>query len=199
MKLEPHDVVFFAGQEALRDWFDANHADAGELWLGYHKRATGRPSVVWAEAVDEALCVGWIDGVVKRIDETAHVQRFTPRRRGSIWSAVNVANVERLIAEGRMRPAGVAAFEARRPDRTAVYAHEREVAELSAGEVARFQADPEAWVDWQARPRSYRRSATHWVTGAKRTETRARRLTTLIDDSHHGRTVKPLARTRKQQ
>jgi uncharacterized protein YdeI (YjbR/CyaY-like superfamily) len=195
--MEPHDIRFFADRVALRDWFDANHAHVDELWLGFHRKATGRPSVDWAEAVDEALCVGWIDGIRKRMNETAHVQRFTPRRKGSIWSAINVANVERLIAEGRMRPAGLAAFEARRPDRTAVYAHERVVAEFNADEVARFQADAVAWSDWEARPASYRRSATHWVTSAKRTETRARRMATLIDDSAHRRMIRPLAWTPK--
>ena len=112
------DIRFFATPADLRDWFDANHETAPELWLGQYKKGSGRPSVTWAQAVDEALCVGWIDGILKRIDEFSHVQRFTPRRKGSNWSAVNVANVERLTAEGRMRPAGIAAFEARTPERT---------------------------------------------------------------------------------
>jgi uncharacterized protein YdeI (YjbR/CyaY-like superfamily) len=196
-KLEPTDIRFFATPADLRDWFDANHATADQLWLGYHKKASGRPSVVWAEAVDEALCVGWIDGILKRLDETSHVQRFTPRRKGGNWSAVNVANVERLVAEGRMRPAGMAAFKARTPERTGVYSYEREVEPLSDEETARFQADTAAWTDWENRPPSYRRTVTGWITSAKQKATRERRLSTLIEDSRAGRPIKSFVWERK--
>jgi uncharacterized protein YdeI (YjbR/CyaY-like superfamily) len=189
-RLEPTDVRFFATPADLRDWFAANHATAHELWLGQYKKGSGRPSIAWAEAVDEALCVGWIDGILKRIDDVSHVQRFTPRRKGSNWSAVNVANVERLLAEGRMRPAGIAAFEARTPEKTAVYSYERELEPLSDTELGRFEADPVAWADWQRRPPSYRRAVTAWITGAKQAATRERRLATLIDDSRAGRLVR---------
>lgn len=196
VKLVPHDIRFFAAPDELRDWFDAHHATEDELWLGYYKKASGRASVTWAQAVEEALCVGWIDGVLKRIDDESHVQRFTPRRAGSNWSAINVASVERLLRADRMRPAGIAAFGARRPDRTAIYSYERDAAEFSSEEVARFRAEAVAWADWQARPASYRRTATHWVTSAKRAETRERRLATLIVDSAAGRQVRPLRWTR---
>jgi uncharacterized protein YdeI (YjbR/CyaY-like superfamily) len=195
-KLEPTNVRFFATPADLRDWFDAHHATAAELWLGYHKKASGRPSVVWAEAVDEALCVGWIDGILKRVDELSHVQRFTPRRKGSIWSTINVANVERLTAEGRMRPAGIAAFEARSDARTGIYTHERVIEPFDDDEIARFQADEAAWRDWEARPPSYKRQATGWVTGAKHRATRERRLTTLIEDSRAARKLKVLTLAR---
>jgi uncharacterized protein YdeI (YjbR/CyaY-like superfamily) len=109
----PHDVRYFATSAELRDWFDQHHATATELWLGYHRKASGVPSVDWPQAVDEALCVGWIDGIRYRIDESRYAQRFTPRRRGSTWSPINLAKVATLTAQGRMRPAGVAAFEAR--------------------------------------------------------------------------------------
>ena len=197
--LEPTDIRFFATPADLRDWFDANHATAEQLWLGYHKKASGRPSVVWAEAVDEALCVGWIDGVLKRIDETSHVQRFTPRRKGGNWSAVNVANVERLLAEGRMRPAGIAAFDARTQERTGVYSYEREIEPLSEAETARFRADADAWSDWEGRPASYRRQATGWITSAKQPATRERRLATLIEDSRAGRLLKQYTWGRKAE
>ena len=157
-KLEPHDVRFFATPAELRDWFDANHATAPELWLGYYKKASGRPSVDWSQAVDEALCVGWIDGILKRIDAESHVQRFTPRRKGSNWSAINVAKVARLTAEGRMRPAGLAAFEARTDANTAIYSYETAETVLTDDETARFRADAAAWADWEARPPSYRRT-----------------------------------------
>ncbi len=176
VRMQPHDVRFFATPAELRDWFDANHATADELWLGYHKKSTGKPSVVWTEAVDEALCVGWIDGVLQRIDDTSHVQRFTPRRKGSNWSAINVAKVTALTAEGRMRPSGLAAFAARSEAKTGVYSYERPDAVFSDEETERFRADSAAWADWERRPPSYRRAVTHWVTGAKQEATRERRL-----------------------
>jgi uncharacterized protein YdeI (YjbR/CyaY-like superfamily) len=188
----PHDVIFFASPEELRDWFDANHGTATELWVGYHKVATGRPSLTWSQAVDEALCVGWIDGVRYSLGAEAHAQRFTPRRRGSTWSAVNVRKVAELTAAGRMRPAGLAAFEARREDRTAVYAYEREHASLTPEEEARFRADAAAWADWEARPPSYRRTATYWIASAKRPETRARRMDQVIEGSAAGRRPRAL-------
>jgi uncharacterized protein YdeI (YjbR/CyaY-like superfamily) len=190
---QPHDIRFFATPEELRDWFDANHETADDLWLGYYRKATGRPSVDWPQAVDEALCVGWIDGVRHSLDETTHVQRFTPRRKGSTWSAINVAKVAALTVEGRMRPAGLAAFEARTAANTGIYSYEREAGTFRDEEVARFQADALAWVDWERRSPSYRKAATHWVNDAKQAATRERRLTTLIDDHAAGR--KPRALT----
>jgi len=186
----PRDVRFFETPEELRAWFDANHITAEELWLGYHRKRTGRPSVDWTLAVDEALCVGWIDSIRVGLDGDRSAQRFTPRRRGSIWSAINVAKAERLIADGRMRPAGLTAFQARTPERTGVYSHELEVAPLSVDETARFRADPAAWADWERRPPSYRRAVTHWVTSAKRPETRVKRFDELLVDAAAGRKVK---------
>ena len=116
---------FFATPAQLRAWFEANHETAGELILAFYRTSTGKPSVTWSEAVDEALCVGWIDGIRRGIDDEAYTMRFTPRRARSIWSAVNIAKVERLIAEDRMRPAGLAAWEARTPERSAVYSFEQ--------------------------------------------------------------------------
>jgi uncharacterized protein YdeI (YjbR/CyaY-like superfamily) len=182
----PHDVQYFSDPAGLRDWFARHAADESELWVGYHRKATGVPSIDWAQAVDEALCVGWIDGVRYSIDERRHAQRFTPRRPGSIWSAVNVRNVARLIDEGRMQPAGLAAFEARRADRMAVYGHEQEASALSREQADRFRADPEAWTFWEVQAPSYRRVATHWVRSAKRPETRDRRLDQLIEASRAG-------------
>jgi uncharacterized protein YdeI (YjbR/CyaY-like superfamily) len=124
--LEAHDVRFFATPNELRDWFDANHDTATELWVGYYKKSSGRPSVTWSQVVDEALCVGWIDGILRRIDDVSHVQRLTPRRKGSNWSAINVAKVAQLSAEGRMRPAGLAAFARRTEAKAAVYSYERQ-------------------------------------------------------------------------
>ena len=188
---EPRDVLFLASPEELRAWFDANHETAEELWLGYHKKATGRPTVSWSEAVDEALCVGWIDSVRYSLDDERSAQRFTPRRKGSNWSAINVAKIEALRGAGRMRPAGEAAYADRTPERTGVYAYEREAAELDEDELARFRADGGAWRAWEASPPGYRRQATAWVTSAKRPETRARRLDQLIEASAAGTRPNP--------
>jgi uncharacterized protein YdeI (YjbR/CyaY-like superfamily) len=197
-KLVPHDVRFFASPAELRDWFDANHETADELWLGQYKKASGRPTVSWSDAVDEALCVGWIDGQLQRIDDISHAQRFTPRRKGSNWSAINVAKVAALTAEGRMRPAGLRAFEARTDAKTGVYSHERPIQPLTDEEEARLRADPAAWADWQGRPASYRRNVTDWITSAKQPATRARRLGILVEDSRAGRVIKPLAWTQRK-
>ena len=198
-KLVPHDVQYFNSPDELRDWFDANHQTAGELWLGYWKKGTGRPSVTWTQAVDEALCVGWIDGVLQRVDDQRHAQRFTPRRKGSNWSAINVAKVGRLTEEGRMRLAGLRAFEARTPERTAVYSYERAIVPMTEDELARFRANAGAWADWERRPPSYRRGATAWVTSAKQPATRERRLATLIEDSSAGRMIKPMRVAREPE
>ena len=197
VRMEPHDIRFFATPDELRDWFDANHATADQLWLGYYKKASGRPSVDWPQVVDEALCVGWIDGVRKSIDDEVSVQRLTPRRKGSTWSAINVAKVATLTEQGRMRPAGLAAFAVRTDGNTAIYAHERPPTTLSDDELVRFQADAAAWADWEGRAPSYRRVATHWITSAKQASTRERRLSTLIEDSRAGRPLKLLTWTRK--
>jgi uncharacterized protein YdeI (YjbR/CyaY-like superfamily) len=194
VRLEPHDVMFFATAADLRAWFDEHHASAPELWLGFHRKSTELPSVTWPEAVDEALCVGWIDSVRKSLGPTSYANRFTPRRARSAWSAVNTARVAALEAEGRMRPAGLAAFAARSAERTAIYSYERETAALSEEELERFRAVPAAWVWFEAAAPSYRRTATYWVASAKRPETRARRLDALIVDSAAGRAVGPLLR-----
>ena len=193
--MEPRDVRFFESAAELREWFDANHATADELWLGYYRKGTGRPTLDWSAAVDEALCVGWIDGIRKRLDDDRHVQRFTPRRRGSIWSA----KVASLTAEGRMRPAGLAAFAERSEAKTAIYSHEGSVEDFSDQELARFRANEAAWVDWQSRPPSYRRPVTHWVTSAKQPATRERRFATLIEDSAAGRKVGPMRWSRDER
>jgi uncharacterized protein YdeI (YjbR/CyaY-like superfamily) len=194
----PTDAIFFSTPAELRDWFDANHDTATELWLGSYRKATGRPSVSWSDAVDEALCVGWIDSVRYTLDAERHAQRFTPRRAGSNWSAINVAKIAELRAAGRLRPAGEAAFAARREDRTAVYSFEqREAARFDPEQERCFRANADAWAWFAAQSSTYRKAATFWVASAKREETRARRLETLIAASAAGRDVRPLARDRR--
>jgi uncharacterized protein YdeI (YjbR/CyaY-like superfamily) len=189
------DAEFFATSAALRAWFEQHHAEAPELIVGYYKKHTGKPTVTHPEAIDQALCFGWIDSIGRRIDDERHQVRFTPRRKGSVWSAVNIAKMADLSAAGLVHPAGQAAFEQRRPDRVAVYSYEQpEDARLEPEQQARLQAEPAAWKWFSAQSASYRRAAVHWVTSAKRPDTRDRRLAQLITDSAAGRTVPPLTR-----
>lgn len=196
---EDAEVVFFATPAAFVAWLEEHHAAAQELWVGYYKKGSGQPSITWPESVDAALCFGWIDGLRKSIDAQRYRIRFTPRRPSSTWSAVNVARVGELTAEGRMRPAGLRAFEHRRDDRTAIYAHEqRHSAALDAAFEAQFQANAAAWAFFMARAPSYRQAAILWVNSAKQAETRQRRLATLIADSAAGRTIKELTPLNKR-
>jgi uncharacterized protein YdeI (YjbR/CyaY-like superfamily) len=186
------EPVFFATPEEFRAWLEAHHATETELLVGFHKKGTGRPSITWPESVDEALCFGWIDGVRKRLDDDRYTIRFTPRKLGSIWSAVNIQRVGELTAQGRMRPAGQRAFGTRDEGRSRVYSYERARAGLSAQDEAAFRANPQAWAFFQAQPPSYRKTAAWWVVSAKREETRGKRLATLIADSEQGRRIASL-------
>jgi uncharacterized protein YdeI (YjbR/CyaY-like superfamily) len=185
----------FERSQDFRAWLEQHHDTEPELWVGYHKKGSGKPSMTWPESVDEALCFGWIDGIRKRIDEERYMIRFTPRRARSIWSAVNIRRVAVLTEEGRMRPAGIAAFAARREDRSGIYSYEqRERAKLDPAFEKRFRAKKRAWASFEAMPASYRQAAIRWVMTAKKEETRERRLATLMKDSAAGRTIAPLTR-----
>ncbi len=184
---------FFPTAEELRAWLEEHHADTPELWVGFHKRSTGKPSLIWPEAVDEALCFGWIDGVRKRLDGESYVIRFTPRRPRSVWSAVNLRRFEELRAMGRLRAPGLEAWEARDEKRSGLYSYENRPQRLDAPYEKALRANRRAWEFFQAQAPWYRRTASFWVMSAKREETRERRLQTLIRDSAAGRPVKPLA------
>jgi uncharacterized protein YdeI (YjbR/CyaY-like superfamily) len=185
--------VFFADREAFRAWLEEHHATATELWMGMYKKGSGRPSITWPEAVDEALCFGWIDGVRQRIDDERYMNRFTPRRPNSNWSEVNVRRVQELTRKRRMRAAGLKAFRERREDRTATYSYEqRHQAKLDPAQERRFRSEKRAWDWFQTQPKGYRTTAVYWVMSAKRPETRERRLDTLIEDSAKGQRVPPL-------
>jgi uncharacterized protein YdeI (YjbR/CyaY-like superfamily) len=186
---------FFATPAKWREWLQRHHATAPELWVGFYKRGSGRPSMTWPESVDEALCFGWIDGVRKRLDETRYVIRFTPRRKGSIWSSVNLGRVKELTRGGLMRPAGLAAHEARTPAKSGIYAYEqRKTAKLPAAMARRLKTNRKAWAFFQQQPAWYRQVAIWWIVSAKKEETRERRLAALIEDSAAGRTIRPLTR-----
>ena len=181
------DVTHFETPEELRAWLEAHHDTATELWVGFYKKATGRPSITYPQALDEALCYGWIDGVRKSVDAESYTTRFTARRRGSNWSAVNIRRVGELTALGRMRPPGLRAFEARDPSKSSPYSSENAPVDFAADLAAQFRANAAAWDFFQAQPPGYRRTATWWVMSAKREDTRRKRLATLIEDSAHGR------------
>jgi uncharacterized protein YdeI (YjbR/CyaY-like superfamily) len=184
---------YFDSPDEFRAWLEKHHATATELVVGFHKTHTGRPSMTWTESVREALCFGWIDGLRRSLGDESYTIRFTPRKPRSIWSLRNVQHVEDLTREGRMTPAGLAAYEARKPQRTGIYSSEqRQSARLEPGQEERFRADPVAWEFFQSQPPSYRKTAIYWVVSAKREETRARRLATLIEDSAAGRRIAQL-------
>lgn len=195
-------ITYFATPAAWRRWLEKNHATAPELLVGFYKKGSGQPSITWPEAVDGALCFGWIDGVRRRIDDTRYSIRFTPRRARSIWSAVNVGRVAALTASGLMTPAGILAFAGRSDARTGVYAFEQsKPAVLAPADEKRLRANKKAWAFFQARSPSYQRTVTWWIISAKQEATRQRRLTVLIEDSAAGRTVKhltPAAKPKRQ-
>ena len=194
------EPIYFAGPAQLRHWLERHGATTRELLVGFHKVGSGSPSPTWPEAVDEALCFGWIDGVRRSIDGRRYVIRFTPRTRTSTWSALNIARARELLRLGRMRPAGRAALEARADPRSAAYSHEqRRAAALPRAQAARLRADPGAWAFFRSQPPWYRRTAAYWVTSARREETRERRFATLLACSAAGRRVPPLLPSRRDR
>lgn len=178
--------VFFRSPRALGTWLAKHHDTATELWIGFYKKGSGKGGLTYAEALDEALSTGWIDGVRKTIDEASYTIRFSPRKARSIWSAVNIARVGELTAHGRMQPSGVHAFAGRDEERSRVYAYEQRAAALDPAQERAFQANEKAWAFFQSQAPWYRRTATWWVVSAKREETRAKRLATLIERSAGG-------------
>ena len=189
------DPTFFATPAAWRAWLARHHATAAELWVGFYKRGSGRPSITWPESVDQALCYGWIDGVRRSLGEESYVIRFTPRRPGSTWSKINLQRVGELEALGRMQPAGLAAHSARTAAKSGIYAYEqRDQARLTPEQERAFKRNRKAWTYFRAEAPWYRRTATYWVVSAKREETRVKRLATLIADSAAGRRIGQLDR-----
>jgi uncharacterized protein YdeI (YjbR/CyaY-like superfamily) len=186
---EAMELQFFEAPEEFRSWLRQHHATADELWVGFYKKGSGRPSITWPEAVDEALCFGWIDGLRKSIDEVSYRIRFTPRRPGSTWSAVNVRRAEALVEAGRMEPAGLAAFTRRREDRTGSYSFEQGKVAFAEELEAELRGNAKAWEFFQAQPATYRKTVTWWVMSAKRDETRKRRLAALVRDSEAGQRI----------
>lgn len=177
----PTGVTHFRTPADLRKWFRANHAKAAELWVGFHKKDSGQASITWPESVDEALCVGWIDGIRKSLGPESYTIRFTPRRPGSIWSAVNIGRVRVLTAEKRMRPAGLKAFAARRENKSGIYSYEQRRDRLEEPYAGLLEKNKAAWTFFEAQPPGYRKVIGWWVVSAKQEATRLSRLKILID------------------
>ena len=177
---------FFATQKEFRKWLEKNHTKETELLVGFYKVDSGKPSITWSQAVDEALCFGWIDGVRKSIDNESYQIRFTPRKPTSIWSAVNIRKIEELTKQGLMHPAGTASFKNRKEYRSRIYSFENEEVEFSPSLEKKFKANKIAWRYFQSLAQSYRKTSKHWVMSAKQETTREKRLNELIRDSEAG-------------
>jgi uncharacterized protein YdeI (YjbR/CyaY-like superfamily) len=184
--------IFFASPTDLREWFEKNHNTEKELWVGFYKTNTGKPSVTWPEAVDQALCFGWIDGVRKSLEEDSYVIRFTPRKPNSIWSAINIKKVEELTKLGLMRPAGTDAFDKRDEKKSRVYSFEQKNIQLDKNFEKQFRQNKKAWKFFQSQPPSYQRPAIWLVISAKQEVTKQKRLSILIKDSEAGQKINPL-------
>lgn len=192
--------IFFASPIDLRKWFEKNYDEEAELLIGYYKKASGKPSITWPESVNEALCFGWIDGVRKGVSDTVYTVRFTPRKRGSNWSATNIKYAEDLIKRGLMQPAGLKAYKARKTEKSGIYSYEqRSVGQLEEAYETKFKANKKAWEYFQATAPSYQKAAIWWVMSAKQDETKMRRLEQLINYSEQGKPVPPLTPRKRKK
>jgi len=190
-------ITYFKTGAGFREWLEANHDRVAELWVGFYKKDSGKTGITYKEALDEALCFGWIDGIKKRVDELSYTHRFTPRSARSVWSLVNTRRAEELKKLGRMHAAGLRAFAARDPQRSAIYSFENPARRLDAALEGEFRADREAWAFFQAQPPGYQRLAQWWIMSAKQEATRERRLGQLIDESGRKRRLAALSGSAK--
>jgi uncharacterized protein YdeI (YjbR/CyaY-like superfamily) len=178
---------FFRTPADLRTWLEKNHATATELWVGFYTKDSGKPSITWPESVDQALCFGWIDGLRKRVDEISYQIRFTPRQRGSIWSATNIKRAKELVRQKQMRPTGLKAFAARIENKSGIYSYEQRSTELSEPYAKLVKKNKAAWNFFEKQPPSYRKMIGWWIISAKKEETRMARLAKLISESAKGK------------
>ena len=179
-------IKYFKSPNDFRSWLEKNHATTPELWVGFHKKSSKQASISWPESVDEALCFGWIDGIRKSVDDLRYTIRFTPRRQGSIWSAVNIKRARELSEKGLMKPRGVAAFAARKENRSGIYSYEQRSANLDGAYEKRLRRNKAAWDFFYAQPPSYRKTIGWWIVSAKQEATRLKRLEKLIRQSARG-------------
>ncbi|HEY2103961.1 MAG TPA: YdeI/OmpD-associated family protein [Chthoniobacterales bacterium] len=178
---------FFPTQAAFREWLKTHHKTGSELWVGFYKKDSGRSSITWPESVDEALCFGWIDGIRKRVDNLSYMIRFTPRRKGSVWSAINVKRVSVLTSERRMRAAGRDAFAARREDKSGIYSYEQRHRPMEGAYRNLLEKNKKAWSFFRSQPAWYQKQVAWWVVSAKKEETRQKRLQKLIENCVRGK------------
>lgn len=174
------EIKFFATQAAFRNWLKKNHKKEKELLVGFYKVGSGKPSITWPESVDQALCFGWIDGIRKSVDKESYCIRFTPRKPNSNWSSINIKKVEALNKAGLMTPEGQRAFELRKENKSGIYSHENEPANLDAGYERQFKKNKPAWLFFTEQPSSYKKVVTHWIMSAKQEKTRLSRLEKTI-------------------
>jgi len=184
--------TFFSTKSALRKWFEKNHQTKKEFLVGFYKVGKLKPGITWSESVDEAICFGWIDGVRKSIDEESYCIRFTPRKPGSIWSAINIQKVERLSKQGLMHISGIAAFEKRQEHKSRIYSYEKEPSTLPEEFLKKFITNRKASKFFQTMPKSYQNQCIHWIISAKQDSTKIKRLEELIHDCEAGRKIKRL-------
>jgi uncharacterized protein YdeI (YjbR/CyaY-like superfamily) len=191
--MEITDLTYFNFTSDLHDWLREHHATAKELWVGIYKKGSGHTSTTYPETLDEMLCFGWIDGIRKRVDDLSFAIRFTPRKKDSIWSQVNIKRVGELREMGRMQPCGLKVFEERQAENSGLHSFEQTEPKLDDALEEQFRADKEAWDFFQSQPPGYRRTAIWWVISPKREETKQRHLATLIEDSRQGRRIAAIA------
>jgi len=175
--------TFFQTSSAFREWLEKHHAKTGELWVGYYKKDSGKPSITWPESVNEALCFGWIDGVRKSIDDISYTIRFTPRRSGSIWSSINITRAQALIKRGQMQPAGLKIFQVKKENKSGIYSYEQRSVNLEEPYNRLLKKNNTAWNFFQTQPSSYRKAVSWWIVSAKKEDTRLHRLEKLMDYS----------------
>jgi uncharacterized protein YdeI (YjbR/CyaY-like superfamily) len=183
-------IKYFKSSSDFRRWLEKNRATRQQLWVGYHKKNSRQPSMTWPESVDEALCFGWIDGIRKSVDDLRYMIRFTPRRRGSIWSAVNIKRARELSDKGLMEPAGMAAFNARKENKSGIYSYEQRSANLDVPYEKKLKQNKVAWNFFYAQPPSYRKAVGWWIVSAKQEVTRVKRLERLIRESARGKRLR---------
>jgi uncharacterized protein YdeI (YjbR/CyaY-like superfamily) len=183
-------IKYFRSPRDFRRWLEKNHATRQELWVGYHKKNSRQPSMTWPESADEALCFGWIDGIRKNVDDLRYTIRFTPRRRGSIWSAVNIKRARELSDKGLMKPAGMAAFNARKENKSGIYSYEQRSANLDVPYEKKLKQNKVAWDFFYAQPPSYRKAVGWWIVSAKHEATRVKRLERLMRESARGKRLR---------
>lgn len=181
--------IFFKSQNEFRKWLDKNHDSCDEVWIGFYKKGSGHIGITNQEALDEALCYGWIDGIRKTVDEISYMNRYTPRKKRSNWSAININRVNELIELGLMKPAGLKAFEARDKEKSAGYSYEDRPQTLDTVMGQRFRKNKSAWDFFSSQPPGYQRTLIYWVSSAKKEETRIRRLDILIAASEKSKRV----------